>query len=324
MATTMLPSTEDLPEVLPTDRLLASGKAVPEIRNELRKIATFRNAITVVAVWAEIVAVLAAAVWVGNPFVWVAVLVLFGSFHARVAILGHEAAHRLLFPNKKANDVVGKWLLSYPGFVAFDLYRRSHFAHHKEEFGPNEPDLNLYNGYPITRASFRRKLTRDAYGNSGWKNLKGLFRGLQSPVARPVALRILAAQAVLLVICTAIGRPELYLVWIGSWMTSWRVINRLRSIAEHGGMTHSPDRRLTTHSVRQTWPARFWIVPYNTGWHLAHHVDMGVPWRNLPALHRELVASGWVTHGLEYPNYTALWRKLASREVVAAPEPVAA
>jgi fatty acid desaturase len=107
-------------------------------------------------------------------------------------------------------------------------------------------------------------------------------------------------------------------------MTSWRVLNRLRSIAEHGGMTRSPDRRLTTHHVRQTWPARFWIVPYNTGWHLAHHVDMGVPWRNLPALHRELVAAGWVTEGLEYPSYTALWRKLASGpERVPAPDPVA-
>src|SRR4051812_39361763 len=137
MATTMLPPAEVLPDVLPTDRLLASGKPVPEIRNELRRIATVRNACSVVLLWAEIVGVLALAVWIGNPFVWAAVVVLFGSFHARVAILGHEAAHRLLFPNKKLNDFVGKWLLSYPGFVAFDLYRRSHFAHHKDEFGPN-------------------------------------------------------------------------------------------------------------------------------------------------------------------------------------------
>ena len=70
-------------------------------------------------------------------------------------------------------------------------------------------------------------------------------------------------------------------------MTQWRVINRLRSIAEHGGMEQSKDRRATTHNVRQSWPARFWFVPYNTGWHLAHHVDMGVPWRNLPAYHAE-------------------------------------
>jgi hypothetical protein len=42
-------------------------------------------------------------------------------------------------------------------------------------------------------------------------------------------------------------------------------------------------------------------------------VDMGVPWRNLPRLHAELVAAGWVVPPLEYPSYRALWRALASR-----------
>ena len=54
------------------------------------------------------------------------------------------------------------------------------------------------------------------------------------------------------------------------------------------------------------------MVPYNTGWHLAHHVDSGIPFRNLPKLHEELVAAGWVPAALEYPNYRALWRALAS------------
>jgi fatty acid desaturase len=323
MATTMLPAPQDLPDVLPTDRLLAGGKPVPEIRNELRKIATWKNVFTVVSLWAQIVGILALALWIGSWLVWPVVLVLFGAYHARMAILGHEAAHRLLFPSKRWNDLVGKWLLAYPGFVPFEAYRRSHFAHHKEEFGPNEPDLNLYNGYPITRASFRRKLWRDARGTSGWKNLKGLVRAVRFPSSRPVALRIIGAQVALLVICTLAGYPALYLLWLGSWMTSWRVVNRLRAIAEHGGMTASPDRRLTTHHVRQSWLARFWIVPYNTGWHLAHHVDMGVPWRNLPKFHRELVASGWVTEGLTYPSYPALWRKLSSREPAVAEAPAA-
>ena len=67
-------------------------------------------------------------------------------------------------------------MVAYPSFVPLDAYRRGHFAHHKDEFGPGEPDLNLYNGYPITEASFRRKMWRDARGSSGWKNLKGLLR----------------------------------------------------------------------------------------------------------------------------------------------------
>jgi fatty acid desaturase len=187
-------------------------------------------------------------------------------------------------------------------------------AHHRDEFGPNEPDMNLYNGYPITKASMRRKLKRDALGNSGWKNLKGLLRGLKFEGTRRHAVRILVSQLVLLAICTAFGWPQLYFfLWFLPFMTSWRVINRLRSIAEHGGMQRSDDRRLTTHTVKQSLLPSFFMVPYNIGYHLSHHVDMGVPWRRLPQLHKELLAAGYVTSELEYPSYTALWRKLASR-----------
>ena len=37
------------------------------------------------------------------------------------------------------------------------------------------------------------------------------------------------------------------------------------------------------------------------------------PFQNLPRLHRELVASGWVTEELEHPNYRELWRALSAR-----------
>src|SRR5690606_24509204 len=318
--TTMLPPPELLPDVLPTDRLTASGKPVPELRAQLRRIDDLRNVGSVLLTWGQAALTIGAAIWIDHPLAWVAAFLLMGPAHARFAIISHEAAHKLLFTNKRWNDLVGRWLLSYPAFIPFEAYRRSHFAHHREEFGPDEPDLNLYVGYPITRASFFRKLRRDAIGISGWKNFRGLLLALRSRTARPVALRILAAQLLILVPLTLIGRPELYLfLWFGPWMTVWRVLNRLRAIAEHGGMTASPDRRLTTHVVRQSLLARFVLVPFNTGWHLAHHVDMGIPWRRLPDLHAELVRAGWVTEGLEYPSYRALWRALSTR-----PEPAPA
>jgi fatty acid desaturase len=311
---TMVPPPALRPDVLPTERLLVSGKPVPEVRADLRRIPNLRNVGNVLSVWAQSFGLIALACWISNPFMWVATFVLMGRAFALYGILGHEAAHRLLFSKKWANDVVGRWGLSYPGFVPFDVYRRSHFAHHRDEMGPEEPDVNLYAHYPITRDSLGRKLRRDAFGVSGWKNLKGLFRGLQYARTRGVALRILGTQVVILAGFTAVGRPELYpLLWLAPWMTGWRVINRLRAIAEHGGMIRSKDRRETTHHVRQTWPARFWIVPFNTGWHLAHHVDMGVPWRNLPRYHAELDAAGYATADLTYPSYRALWRSLTSR-----------
>jgi len=121
-------------------------------------------------------------------------------------------------------------------------------------------------------------------------------------------------QLVLAVASAATGYPLVYwLLWLAPYLTVWRVINRLRSIAEHGGMERSDDRRRTTHSVRQHVLARTFLVPYWIGWHLAHHCDSGVPMRHLPRYHRELVASGYVSPGLEYRNYPTLWRKLASR-----------
>lgn len=307
MAATMVPSPERLP-VVPGE-----GRPPADVRAELRRIPALRNVGTVAAAWVQVLAVPVAAARVDRWWAWPIAIVLMGRSFALLAILSHEAAHRLLFGRKRVNDWVGRWLLSYPAFVPFDAYRRSHMAHHRDEMGPDEPDAKLYAGYPITRASFRRKLTRDALGPSGWKNLKGLLRAVAKPSSRRVALPILGAQAVLLAGFWAAGWPQLYLVlWLVPWMTSWRVINRLRAIAEHGGMIRSPDKRQTTHHVRQHPLARFWMVPYRTGWHLAHHVDPGIPWRNLPRLHRRLEAAGWVAPELQWPSYTALWRALAA------------
>jgi len=316
-AGTVLPDPSILPDVLPTDRLQVSGMPKPPIRDDLRRIPNGRNVLNVASVWVQSFGLIALATWIDHPLAWLVAFVLMGRAFALYAILAHEAAHRLLFSNRRANDLIGKWALAYPAFVPFDLYRRSHFAHHKDEMGPNEPDLNLYLGYPVTSASLRRKLTRDARGSSGWKNLKGLLKAFTSEQGRPIALRILAAQVVVAVLLTLITRHwwAYPVLWLAPWMTVWRVINRLRAIAEHGGMTRSGDRRLTTHVVHQSLLARFWMVPFNTGWHLAHHVDMGVPFLNLPALQAELVAAGWVTPDLEYPSYRALWRALSSAPV---------
>jgi fatty acid desaturase len=311
----MLPASDELAHFEPTGRLTPDARPAPGWREELRRIPSVRNGISVVGLYAQTFGLIALAVWLNNPFVWVAVFLLMGRAHAQFAALMHEAAHRLLFRNRKLNDWVGRWLLGFPAFAPTDLYRRGHMAHHREEFGPNEPDIPLYRGYPISKASLRRKLWRDATGQTGWKLFRSLLRGTRSKdeATRKQARLIVATQLVILALFTLVGHPWLYFfLWFLPHLTVWRVINRLRAIAEHGGMHASKDRRETTHSVRQHLAARFFLVPYNIGWHLAHHVDSGVPMRRLPALHRELRASGYVTDELEYESYTSLWRKLAS------------
>jgi len=308
----MVPPRTALPDVLPTERLTERATARPPLRDELRRVRNARSALALASLGAQVAGVIAGVVWLAHPLAYVVGFVVMGRVIVCLNVLGHEAVHRTLFSNRALNDWAGRWLASYPVFVAFELYRRGHMAHHRDELGPDEPDLALYRGYPISRASLRRKLVRDAVGITGWTLLRGLLRGLRKPRTRPVAARIVGLHLGFVAVATVFGHPELYLLWIGPYLTQWRVTNRLRAIAEHGGMIRSADRRETTHSVRQGVAARTFMVPYHLGLHLAHHVDIGVPCWNLPRLHRELRASGWLPDELVYPSYRSLWRRLSS------------
>jgi len=305
MVPATLPAAHDTPEVR------VDGKPTPAMREELRRIASGRNALSVVGLYAQTALLL----WLTTRYLWLLPLtfLLMGRTFAQFASLMHEAAHRLLFADKRTNDWVGRWLLGYPVFTSTDAYRRVHMAHHRDEFGPDEPDIPLYAGYPIGAASFRRKLVRDATGQTGYKLMRQLLGNVRSPDkrSRRTVWKILAVQAVLLAGAILSGYWWLYpAMWVAPYLTVWRVINRLRSIAEHGGMQRSKDRRETTHSVRQHLFARFFLVPYNIGWHLAHHVDSGVPFRNLPRFHEALRDAGYVDDSFEYPSYPAIWRAL--------------
>ncbi|MDA3012843.1 MAG: fatty acid desaturase family protein [Actinomycetota bacterium] len=308
----MVASPDVLQPGVATDTVREDGRLQPDVRAEIRRIPSWRNAVSVGSVYAQTIGLLVFAVWAG-PWSWLPVFCLMGRAHAQFASLMHEAAHRLLFRNKTANDFVGRWLIGYPALTNTDAYRRVHMAHHREEFGPDEPDVPLYANYPVSTASFRRKLTRDALGRTGLRLLRDQLRGITSPVAivRRTLVKILLVQAVLIAVAIVLGYWWVYpLLWLAPYLTVWRVINRLRSVAEHGGLMASKDRRVATHSVSQHWLARFFLVPFNIGFHLAHHVDAGVPFRNLPTYHRMLVESGYVNPGYEYPSYRSLWRHL--------------
>ena len=314
----MVPAT--LPVCHETAQIRPDGRPTAAFREELRRIPSWRNAGSVLLLYVQTGLIVWASVRFA-PWAWPFAFVLMGRTFAQFASLMHEAAHRLLFADKRTNDIVGRWLLGYPAFTSTDAYRRVHMAHHRDEFGPGEPDIPLYIGYPIGRASFRRKLLRDATGRTGLKLMRELLSNARSKDARSrrTFWKIMVVQAVLLAAAIGSGHWWLYpLLWLAPYLTVWRVINRLRSIAEHGGMQRSPDRRESTHSVRQHVPARFMLVPYRIGCHLAHHVDAGVPFRNLPLLHAALTDAGYVGPSFEYESYPAIWRALRAEPAPAA------
>ncbi len=310
----------DLPGFAGSVRLRPDGRPRPEFRAELRRIPDAINALTVVITSAAAVAVVAAAIAIDHWLAAVAAMPVMGIVMLRMFILHHEAAHRLLFSNRVVNDLIGVHILGWLPFgTGTHHYRRGHVNHHRDEFGPKEPDFLLYSFYPVPRDSMRRKLLRDLFGISGYRIVKPRFAGLVRHRFLVLSLRFFAGQALVFAAFWAVGHPWLYLVlWVLPYFTYYQVANRLRAIAEHGGMTRTADRRNTTHHVRQSTTARLFLVPYNVGYHLAHHVDSGVPARNLPRLQQALEEDGYMPAEAIWPNYRSLWKALVRPDPEAA------
>jgi len=312
----MVPDASVFAPIDGNDKILANGHPTSQWRTELRHIPNVRNAISVASIYVQTIGIIWAALALHNPITYVIAFLLMGRAHAQLLALMHESVHRLLFRNRKLNDFAGRWLLGYMSFVNTDGYRYVHMAHHREEFGPNEPDIPLYANYPITRASFWRKMRRDGLGSTGFRMLRGQFMSIfkTDPQQLNTQRKIFALHFALLTISVIFINPWVYvMLWLVPYITVWRVMNRLRSIAEHGGLRADSDRRVTTHSVKQHLFSSFFFVPFNLGWHIAHHTDSGIPFRSLPKYHRQLRASGFVSDAYEYSSYLAIWRALRSR-----------
>ena len=318
--------------IAPNHKILANGHPDQKFRADLRRISNVRNAISIASIYCQAGIIFWIVLTLNNPLIYVVAFLLIGRTHAQLLALMHESAHRLLFSNRLLNDFVGRWILGYPSFTNTDGYRRVHMAHHRQEFGPNEPDIALYANYPVTRASFWRKMRRDAFGKTGWRLLRQQLRdAVQTETVRTETAntetvhsgavryntqrKIFAIHFVAFLASVLILNPYIYFgLWLLPYLTVWRVMNRLRSIAEHGGLRADSDRRVTTHSVRQHWLTRFYFVPFNLGWHIAHHLDAGIPFRSLPDYHKQLRHAGFVSDVYEYRNYRQLWQALRSRK----------
>ncbi len=268
--------------------------------------------------WSLVAGSMAAVAAWPNVVTIVFALFVIGTRQLGFALLMHDAAHRTLLRNRNWNDWIGNWGCAYPIWSDLTPYRPYHLQHHAKTGRDDDPDIALVMPFPITRSSFRRKAWRDLSGQTGrkfakaaWNRTFGCYR--EDPVARRAAQGVLATNALLLGALTAIGRPELYLLWAGAWLTTHTFVTRLRSIAEHA-MT--PDRSHPLRNTRTTvarWWERLLVAPNRVNYHLEHHLLMTVPHYNLPKLHALLRDRGALDHACVARGYWTTLKRAVSR-----------
>jgi fatty acid desaturase len=303
----------------------------PEERRALLRVDPLRSWWMVASNWLLVFAAMALVAWAPNPFTVVVALFVIAARQLGMAVVMHEAAHRTLFRSRRLNDWVGNWLGAYPVWAEVAPYRAYHLAHHTRTGTAEDPDLGLAAPFPITRSSFRRKVWRDLSGQTGWKQAKAVFlrdvglargrnqrtlgmnEGRQLDVGWHKLIPVATTNAVLFALLTAAGHPALYLLWVAAWLTTYRLVSRLRSIAEHGMVPDQSDPLRNTRTTRAAWWERLLIAPNRVNFHLEHHLLMTVPHHNLPRLHRLLRARGALDAACLAPGYVSVFRLAMSR-----------
>lgn len=279
------------------------------------------------------IAIAVALVYWPNPLVIVPAVIIVGTRQHALFVIAHEAAHYLLFDDRKINDWAGRACATVQG-LSMCTYRVIHRLHHNNLYGELDPDTALHGGYPRGKIYLIKKLLKDLTGLTAWKTYAYFLGGAPAlNTATNVAMRplddtspklraeakhdrnvVIALHLFLLLVFAFSGYLLQYLVlWVLPLVTVVQAILRLRAIAEHGATTDfsSPLTAARTN-LGPAW-VRWMLFPHNVGYHIEHHLYASVPQYNLPALHREMASRGMLRGAEVLPFPATLGKIFADR-----------
>ena len=264
----------------------------------IRKKRDWINVVSISMNWLQILAAMALFFYFPNVLTFLLSVIVIGSRQFALAVLAHDGAHNLLFSNEKINDFVSQWFCAFPLFSDNRPYRPYHLAHHRFTESENDPDLSLSAPFPITKASFRRKVIRDLTGQTGFKRYSIALKSIFSSEAdnfegkiKKISDKIggfLITNLVIFSLIAILSHWSIYfLLWWIPAFTYYSLIVRIRNIAEHS-VTPGETNLNNTRTTKASFLTKYLLVPHHVNFHLEHHLFTNCPWYNLPKVHEML------------------------------------
>ena len=221
-----------------------------------------------------------------------------------LSVLGHESSHNLFTRNPKIDRWLG-FLCGLPVLFSAAGYRIMHPLHHKYLHTKNDPDdiENVSSSPALLRIVYMFVFIAGVYLYLVSVPLNAIRRG-----SARERLEVIVEWGAMLAIA-AVGwmlLPARVMLkgWLYPLMFAGQFAN-LRGIAEHGMTTGANEftdsRTVATHPVVS-------FMMCNINYHLEHHLYPGIPWYNLPKLHR-ILKDDYVAAGSSvYTSYSAfMW-----------------
>ena len=229
-----------------------------------------------------------------NHFAMTLLSILFiGNRMHALALFVHEAAHYRLHPNRKINNLIGKFL-STLFFFSFENYQETHKKHHVNKMvnTENDPDY-LRKGsdewnFPLSKRKFLFIIFKDLSGLGIYDLINELkFNHNIQKQKKEKQSKVLTTFVTLFSIAF-LYKFNLLVDYIIFWfipaLTSLKLFLRLRAINDHYGKTMSSGFKAlrNTHLSHVT---SFFLAPYSSSLHADHHLFPNVPFYHLKKLH---------------------------------------
>lgn len=289
--------------------LPAAALLTPDELAGLRRRSDARGLWCVAHAWLVILGCMVALAVFPHPLVWLAGVMIVGARQLGLAILMHDAAHGVLTERRWLNEWLGQYACSWPLFADMHAYRAYHLQHHRHTQQAADPDLSLSAPFPITRASFRRKILRDLTGQTMLKQRLAQFRKGVWRLGGAIGVNL-----GFLLVLTIAGQWHLFfLLWVVPYFTWFPMVTRIRNIAEHAMVPDNDDpfRNARTTKANLLWRAL--VAPYWVNYHVEHHLLMYIPCYRLARFHRLLMAKGFGDRMELRPGYLPVLGLATSR-----------
>ncbi|MCC6572379.1 MAG: fatty acid desaturase [Planctomycetes bacterium] len=258
--------------------------------------------------WALIAAAWLVAAKFKMWWVWVPAVLIVGVQLNSLSNLLHDAVHWRVHPSRRFNDNLARWFLAAPLLLPLSVIRTSHLTHHRLLGDAADPDIMYYgNRAKATRLGFVAFLLmlfsglqflrvglkllfglrkKAAAAVSTWDGPEGPVPADRSSLRLDVAAVVIAQLAIAALLWALTGYWWAYgVLWLLPAISILVGLNSLRTFCEHIEMTLDDGRPLprlyTTLSMRME---RHVIAPMNMNYHGEHHLQVAVPYYNLPKL----------------------------------------
>jgi fatty acid desaturase len=217
--------------------------------------------------------------------------------------LVHEAAHYSVSRDKRLNDWISDVLFAAPHLISTSGYRDKHMLHHVH-LGKAGVDTEIKPRYLIRGSRFVVRTAGSLFGHGFWQATQTYIPSVKGGTRQRVRMLGLIAvtNGALLTYCWWLAVPAAYVyLWLLPLVTLTLYLGTLRVIAEHQpgpyALERNEDYEHDFEPLTRSIPAgrieRFFLSPVNFCYHHEHHCFPGIPYSNLPRLHRLLLARGY-------------------------------